>query len=130
MPSSACEQPEEQASQLQGPLAPATALPPAAAAAAAPLTFARWPLSWHSVMYCAVWSFSFFFNDPATTEIYTLSLHDALPISAAIVLVGLAPKPFPSTALGKRLRSRSEEQTSELQSRLQLVSRLLLAKKE
>src|SRR5438105_10346506 len=67
----------------------------------------------------------FFFNDPATSEIYTLSLHDALPIS------------WPSTggpAPSRRPRScstpRSEEHTSELQSRVDLVCRLLLEKKK
>src|SRR6266436_9447229 len=70
----------------------------------------------------------FFFNDTATTEIYTLSLHDALPISArrdslrctctsrAIITSSTSP--------------RSEKHTSELQSRLHLVCRLLLEKKK
>src|SRR5215208_8317907 len=75
--------------------------------------------------------FFFFFNDTATTEIYTLSLHDALPISVnggrSSVTV-LAPAPWPSTT-GSR-RSRSEEHTSELQSRGHLVCRLLLEKKK
>src|SRR3712207_7689665 len=82
----------------------------------------------------------FFFNDAATTEIYTLSLHDALPISGTRA----------RTAPGRRVRtrgrtgstgtrrrfnafplgpSRSEEHTSELQSRQYLVCRLLLEKK-
>src|ERR1041385_8591870 len=69
--------------------------------------------------------FFFFFNDTATTEIYTLSLHDALPIySGNAVAAGRhcsrGPNPDRST--------RSEEHTSELQSRLQLVCRLLLEK--
>src|SRR2546422_8397310 len=81
----------------------------------------------------------FFFNDTATTEIYTLSLHDALPIFPA--------RPRESQARGKlgpdaarrasaipsasRSRiARSEEHTSELQSRLHLVCRLLLEKKK
>src|SRR2546422_6944769 len=88
--------------------------------------------------------FFFFFNDTATTEIYTLSLHDALPISHVFHL-----------GLDRRLRAdedqrhvvcgwrrgagrhnvtlifvRSEEHTSELQSRLHLVCRLLLEKKK
>src|SRR6266571_8867062 len=66
----------------------------------------------------------FFFNDTATTEIYTLSLHDALPISSP-----------PSCTRGEsRHRScgpmRSEEHTSELQSHVNLVCRLLLEKKK
>src|SRR3982751_6085286 len=73
---------------------------------------------------------SFFFNDTATTEIYTLSLHDALPISFSSVATGW------SWSLGGAGRSRvlrrgrSEEHTSELQSRSDLVCRLLLGKKE
>src|SRR5215510_10276065 len=72
----------------------------------------------------------FFFNDTATTEIYTLSLHDALPISSWSAAVSrLVSKPAPRTAayrstvrsLGSR---RSEEHTSELQSRGHLVCRL------
>src|SRR5205809_2882505 len=71
---------------------------------------------------------SFFFIDPATTEIYTLSLHDALPISAPSCL-GTCRREFrrPSAA---SFPSRSEEHTSELQSRLHLVCRLLLEKKK
>src|SRR5436190_16991914 len=72
----------------------------------------------------------FFFNDTATTEIYTLSLHDALPISVSRLggdgegeLFG-AERPSP---LG---RDRSEEHTSELQSHSDLVCRLLLEKKK
>src|SRR3712207_9244971 len=85
--------------------------------------------------------FFFFFNDTATTEIYTLSLHDALPISlertrsastkplrlpvgrsicvTSPVMTAFEPKPM-----------RSEEHTSELQSRQYLVCRLLLEKKK
>src|SRR5260370_18305680 len=75
----------------------------------------------------------FFFNDTATTEIYTLSLHDALPISYDVArpsrpveaggaaMSGLGPAPY--------LDVRSEEHTSELQSHLNLVCRLLLEKK-
>src|SRR5215207_1797107 len=69
----------------------------------------------------------FFFNDTATTEIYTLSLHDALPISSG------APGCGPCRRRRRRLsnrRSRSEEHTSELQSRVDLVCRLLLEKKK
>src|SRR3712207_7293108 len=101
----------------------------------------------------------FFFNDTATTEIYTLSLHDALPISladlpAAFSSVGLLLQPVAGAvlawailgeALGWRqalggaivltgivlvLQPRSEEHTSELQSRQYLVCRLLLEKKK
>src|SRR3712207_8702772 len=94
----------------------------------------------------------FFFNDTATTEIYTLSLHDALPIFSAPSFVGLANYAallddkifriairnnlllivfytlFP-IAVGLFL-TRSEEHTSELQSRQYLVCRLLLEKKK
>src|SRR5437870_13105185 len=72
----------------------------------------------------------FFFNDTATTEIYTLSLHDALPICVA--LRSPLPDPFadPSTAKDDRANGRSEEHTSELQSRGHLVCRLLLEKKK
>src|SRR2546422_7871621 len=79
----------------------------------------------------------FFFNDTATTEIYTLSLHDALPISLPIAPppdsvggMGAAASP-PEQSLGSApQQSRSEEHTSELQSRLHLVCRLLLEKKK
>src|SRR5262252_11175565 len=68
----------------------------------------------------------FFFNDTATTEIYTLSLHDALPISRGR---GAAPRPgLPGPA--RRPGRRSEEHTSELQSHSDLVCRLLLEKKK
>src|SRR6266576_7020817 len=66
----------------------------------------------------------FFFNDPATTEIYTLSLHDALPISWRPGGSGRGCKRSPGVA------ARSEEHTSELQSRRDLVCRLLLEKKK
>src|SRR3970282_2004682 len=69
----------------------------------------------------------FFFNDPATTEIYTLSLHDALPISRpALSLVQLRDGSGPGRwRSGHRpVRSRSEEHTSELQSHHDLVCRL------
>src|SRR2546426_2454144 len=83
--------------------------------------------------------FFFFFNDTATTEIYTLSLHDALPISSSIFrlassspvsiipayrIQGLLP------SAGIMCRNRSEEHTSELQSPCNLVCRLLLEKKK
>src|SRR4030066_915789 len=74
----------------------------------------------------------FFFNDTATTEIYTLSLHDALPISNASNIVSLDEK-FVKKALTiveTRMSDRSEEHTSELQSHLTLVCRLLPEKKK
>src|SRR2546422_1158114 len=80
----------------------------------------------------------FFFNDTATTEIYTLSLHDALPISE-VVRTALERKTrigHPCPWIARLLRwdavpdARSEEHTSELQSRLHLVCRLLLEKKK
>src|SRR3982750_5040726 len=69
--------------------------------------------------------FFFFFNDTATTEIYTLSLHDALPIWHQVV------SPMAGRADDEREPAgvRSEEHTSELQSRSDLVCRLLLEKK-
>src|SRR2546429_5358228 len=78
----------------------------------------------------------FFFNDTATTEIYTLSLHDALPISADLKAndstLKAEEKPvFPGTGSKALIGDcRSEEHTSELQSRLHLVCRLLLEKKK
>src|SRR5438876_10340768 len=88
-------------------------------------------LSISSSMYL---SFFFFFNDTATTEIYTLSLHDALPISIVnapeVAILGITkaewkPRRGPNEAL-----ERSEEHTSELQSPVHLVCRLLLEKKK
>src|ERR1039458_10870324 len=75
--------------------------------------------------YCFVFIF-FFFNDTATTEIYTLSLHDALPISST---AGSSADRhfFPTAFCGTQ---RSEEHTSELQSLRHLVCRLLLEKKK
>src|SRR2546430_8384357 len=96
-------------------------------------------------------AFLFFFNDTATTEIYTLSLHDALPIWSLIMIVwsGSAPEVTPpidlrvcsrrvrpslsrkSVAVERlTIRLRSEEHTSELQSQSNLVCRLLLEKKK
>src|SRR5256885_5453749 len=84
----------------------------------------------------------FFFNDTATTEIYTLSLHDALPISARQGSAGCEARfcadrargsgsaaAVPAAERGKSLCDRSEEHTSELQSPCNLVCRLLLEKK-
>src|SRR5471030_3078193 len=70
----------------------------------------------------------FFFNDTATTEIYTLSLHDALPISFG----DFGPDLFNRQAFAaiQFIQSRSEEHTSELQSLRHLVCRLLLEKKK
>src|SRR2546425_8473092 len=85
-------------------------------------------------------SLFFFFNDTATTEIYTLSLHDALPIFYGLPyqtahtfahtvdqILGLAPDRI---ALFSYAHVRSEEHTSELQSLAYLVCRLLLEKKK
>src|SRR5438093_9555703 len=69
----------------------------------------------------------FFFNDPATTQISTLSLHDALPISPP---AGFCELPAMTTARAHPLVARSEEHTSELQSLTNLVCRLLLEKKK
>src|SRR5271166_7144016 len=68
----------------------------------------------------------FFFNDTATTEIYTLSLHDALPIS---VKPAWEKRTRHLLTVAGRQQVRSEEHTSELQSRGHLVCRLLLEKK-
>src|SRR2546430_6420296 len=78
----------------------------------------------------------FFFNDTATTEIYTLSLHDALPISSHDVTV-IERNPLDATfgfgvvfSDATQDNLRSEEHTSELQSQSNLVCRLLLEKKK
>src|SRR5947209_16616666 len=73
--------------------------------------------------------FFFFFNDTATTEIYTLSLHDALPIFSASPMYSAEMVLAPSAG-GWNETDRSEEHTSELQSRQYLVCRLLLEKKK
>src|SRR5256885_7024819 len=96
----------------------------------------------------ALFLFFFFFNDTATTEIYTLSLHDALPISpvaclavrsrafAAEVSTRCSRRPMQTNsattapASPPAARLRSEEHTSELQSPCNLVCRLLLEKKK
>src|SRR5216683_4156663 len=79
--------------------------------------------------------FFFFFNDTATTEIYTLSLHDALPDPPGVPAAGGRPGAGGRRGeLPRRARrdagpgGRSEEHTSELQSRSDLVCRLLLEK--
>src|SRR5256885_12625296 len=74
--------------------------------------------------------FFFFFNDTATTEIYTLSLHDALPISAADHGGHQQDKRGPQASKQAGEWKRSEEHTSELQSPCNLVCRLLLEKKK
>src|SRR2546428_13867219 len=82
--------------------------------------------------------FFFFFNDTATTEIYTLSLHDALPIFWALSMYrslktrgrSRADENREQNRRHGRFRFRSEEHTSELQSRSDLVCRLLLEKKK
>src|SRR5256885_11049279 len=86
------------------------------------------------VIYC--FSYFFFFNDTATTEIYTLSLHDPLPISPATISSGPPACVTACRCCGLRSASRtsgsvlrSEEHTSELQSPCNLVCRLLLEKK-
>src|SRR5476651_2902348 len=91
------------------------------------LLFLVWVmLSFVLMVFFHLFSFFFFFNDTATTEIYTLSLHDALPISASARY----------SQLDDDIRNdltrmpRSEEHTSELQSRQYLVCRLLLEKKK
>src|SRR6266480_7549893 len=85
----------------------------------------------------AFFHFFFFFNDTATTEIYTLSLHDALPICLACELrrcPGSAVRHqmvrVPAPAISHLRPGRSEEHTSELQSHVNLVCRLLLEKKK
>src|SRR5258707_12655718 len=81
-------------------------------------------------------SFFFFFNDTATTEIYTLSLHDALPIwlDCPQLYCIIVVHDGEHCAIGTEPiicnRTRSEEHTSELQSRQYLVCRLLLEKKK
>src|SRR5256885_8757963 len=89
----------------------------------------------------------FFFNDTATTEIYTLSLHDALPICHRLQIrmrmirnrcripvrgpgVQLVLSMRPAESVPSPARARSEEHTSELQSPCNLVCRLLLEKKK
>src|SRR5438477_7085447 len=79
-------------------------------------------------------AFFFFFNDTATAEIYTLSLHDALPILSVTPATGMAPLSVMADASGSAQPvssyRRSEEHTSELQSHVNLVCRLLLEKKK
>src|SRR2546430_13199460 len=81
------------------------------------------PLQWIAALFLF-----FFFNDTATTEIYTLSLHDALPISVADGLALDEQRAADANERGPG--QRSEEHTSELQSQSNLVCRLLLEKKK
>src|SRR5260370_19075594 len=88
-------------------------------------------LSLHSM------SVFFFFNDTATTEIYTLSLHDALPILQVCYAIHIVSRgssravtPEGDSSGRPGAAGRSEEHTSELQSHLNLVCRLLLEKKK
>src|SRR2546427_121956 len=74
--------------------------------------------------------FFFFFNDTATTEIYTLSLHDALPISRCWAFASPGWDSVEPDNCHDSPTSRSEEHTSELQSQSNLVCRLLLEKKK
>src|SRR5258706_9269231 len=77
------------------------------------------------------YSLFFFFNDTATTEIYTLSLHDALPIYRIFEMLDCVFDRTDGGVGGVRdFRGRSEEHTSELQSLTNLVCRLLLEKKK
>src|SRR6267378_3593757 len=87
--------------------------------------FFYFPLVTSLVVIVFLILFFFFFNDTATTEIYTLSLHDALPISTRRCR-WTRPSTGPTAPGGPR----SEEHTSELQSRRDLVCRLLLEKKK
>src|SRR5260370_34181025 len=86
---------------------------------------------WNEMTRRHVYSSFFFFNDTATTEIYTLSLHDALPIfvlSDQLPVIALVSRYLTNKLIGRGplKKRRSEEHTSELQSHLNLVCRLLL----
>src|SRR5205085_9858626 len=106
------------------------------------------PYYWHIISFVVITTFSmsifFFFTAPAPTAIYTLSLHDALPISfhGEEILRGIGNAveraaimaaldiPFGGFGLLERDFRRSEEHTSELQSQSNIVCRLLLEKKK
>src|SRR5690242_21939345 len=96
----------------------------------ASVTFLLFSINTHP---SAISSF-FFFIDTATTEIYTLSLHDALPISPGLDCVFCGINPGRVSAAEDTVEAgredRSEEHTSELQSHVNLVCRLLLEKKK
>src|SRR5215510_16609144 len=81
-------------------------------------------------MSASFFFFFFFFNDTATTEIYTLSLHDALPICSQRPTDSVRQTCMDQGRTSEVAASRSEEHTSELQSRGHLVCRLLLEKKK
>src|SRR5690348_17679867 len=86
---------------------------------------------YHTIPLSFCFFFFFFFNDTATTEIYTLSLHDALPISSSARALEVRRFLILSRViLAPWCWSRSEEHTSELQSPVHLVCRLLLEKKK
>src|SRR2546427_13083512 len=94
------------------------------------------------MLWLFLFVFFFFFNDTATTEIYTLSLHDALPIwrPAVSAISTEVPRALPACSASNATEAasafcpwattRSEEHTSELQSQSNLVCRLLLEKKK
>src|SRR5258708_21390999 len=93
----------------------------------------------HLFLFRSLFLLFFFFNDTATTEIYTLSLHDALPIlpaatpartPSASLLVRKRDRLSTRTGQSAKRSTRSEEHTSELQSPDHLVCRLLLEKKK
>src|SRR2546422_4975227 len=83
-----------------------------------------------SSLHAPLVSSFFFFNDTATTEIYTLSLHDALPIYGDPAREDQRAHEEEGEHARVVAEVRSEEHTSELQSRLHLVCRLLLEKKK
>src|SRR2546430_16692605 len=88
-------------------------------------------ICYYVIINYLVYYIFFFFNDTATTEIYTLSLHDALPIFGGPLAVAREPvvgalHEVPLVGHGRR----SEEHTSELQSQSNIVCRLLLEKKK
>src|SRR5690606_41680909 len=102
---------------------------------------ARWHVALPRVRPCCLPSLRFFAHDPAPAAIYTLSLHDALPISPGPPSAGrpsgppvsgpVPPEqPVRSGQKEPAAQERSEEHTSELQSRENLVCRLLLEKKK
>src|SRR3712207_9547480 len=88
----------------------------------------RYTSNLHVVVQFDILAICFFFNDTATTEIYTLSLHDALPIS--LRTTAKVPAANATETNARATCTRSEEHTSELQSRQYLVCRLLLEKKK
>src|SRR5260370_29483713 len=84
----------------------------------------------YRILLYALFIFFFFFNDTATTEIYTLSLHDALPICKHRGRDFVEISVLTGAGNDGAAVARSEEHTSELQSHLNLVCRLLLEKKK